>query len=312
MRESASCGSTGGLRGSAIRRRVCQAEANDRGRATTRMRRRRRRRGHRRARDRRASCSLRHDGMRVAVLEREDAHRRPPDQPQLRRHPRRHLLRARLAEGAAVRARARATCTPTARSTASGDERCGKLIVAHARGRAARPRRARAPRPRERRARPARGSAPTRSRRSSRTPRASPRCTRRRPASSTSRAVAARASRERRAARGGSDHAPAARSRASRAGRRGSRVVHALRQRPRARAAIFCAGAWSDRLAVAAGADARPADRPLPRRLPAAPARAARPRPLGRSTRCPTRTCRSSACTSPARSTATSCSARRR
>ena len=41
------------------------------------------------------------------------------DRPQLRRHPRRHLLQARVAEGAAVRRRAPRACTRTARSAAS-------------------------------------------------------------------------------------------------------------------------------------------------------------------------------------------------
>ena len=52
------------------------------------------------------------------------------DRPQLRRHPRRHLLQARIAEGAAVRRRGRAPVRRTARSAASRCERCGKVIVA--------------------------------------------------------------------------------------------------------------------------------------------------------------------------------------
>ena len=55
---------------------------------------------------------------------------RPPDRRKLRRRPRRHLLRARLAEGAAVRrGRARAVRV-LRRARASPYERCGKVIVA--------------------------------------------------------------------------------------------------------------------------------------------------------------------------------------
>ena len=50
----------------------------------------------------------------------------------------------------------------------------------------------------------------------------------------------------------------------------------------RARFAVFCAGAWSDRLAVAAGGEPRPAHRPVPRRLAAPAARAPRPRARAR------------------------------
>ena len=79
-----------------------------------------------------------------------------------------------------------------------------------------------------------------------------------------------------------------------------------------ARRAVACAGAWSDRLALASGA--RPDVRivPVPRRLPAARAGARAISCAGRSTRCPTRRCRSSACTSRARSGATCSSARPR
>ena len=45
----------------------------------------------------------------------------------------------------------------------------------------------------------------------------------------------------------------------------------------RAGRAVFCAGAWADRLAVACGAPAGPADRALPRRLPEPQARAPAP-----------------------------------
>ena len=86
--------------------------------------------GHRRPRRRRASCSARHPGAAIVVLEREPADRRPPERPLQRRHPRRDLLRAGLAEGAALRrGRARAS-TSTARSAGIPAERSGKVIVA--------------------------------------------------------------------------------------------------------------------------------------------------------------------------------------
>ena len=103
--------------------------------------------------------------------------------------------------------------------------------------------------------------------------RASRRCTRPRPGSSTSRRVAAAyaedLARGRRRGdhrlRGQRDRRPAAR-----------RVTHAGGTTGRA-PSVVCAGAWADRLARAAGRARRPADRPVPRRLPAPAPRARRP-----------------------------------
>ena len=89
--------------------------------------------------------------------------RHPPDRALQRRRPRRDLLQARVAEGAAVRRGARATSTPTATSAGSAHERSGKLIVATEPKRAPAARRARAPRGRERGARTAAGRRRTRS-----------------------------------------------------------------------------------------------------------------------------------------------------
>ena len=83
---------------------------------------------------------------------------------------------------------------------------------------------------------------------------------------------------------------------------RGPRGGRARRDRLRARRAVACAGAWSDRLALASGA--RPDVRIVPFR--GAYLRLA-PTPISsaaRSTRCPIRRCRSSACTCRARSRA--------
>ena len=66
-----------------------------------------------------ASCCVRRPGARVVVLERADAVGTGPDGPQQRRRPRRRLLRAGVAEGAAVRRGRASSCTPSAPSTAS-------------------------------------------------------------------------------------------------------------------------------------------------------------------------------------------------
>ncbi len=106
--------------------------------------------------------------------------RRAPDRPQLRASstPASTTPRARSRRGSASRARAtvRATATPAGsrRALRQGDRRAR-------RGRARRPRRARVPRGRQRRA-GLRRLAAAEIARSSRTPRASPRCTRPRPA----------------------------------------------------------------------------------------------------------------------------------
>ena len=69
-------------------------------------------------------------GRRVVVLEREDRLGRPPDRPQLRRRARGHLLRAGLAQGAALRRGGARAAPSSATSAASPYERCGKVIVA--------------------------------------------------------------------------------------------------------------------------------------------------------------------------------------
>ena len=56
--------------------------------------------------------------------------RLPPDRPQQRRRPRGHLLRARFAEGAAVRRGGRSACTTFCDEHGVAYERCGKVIVA--------------------------------------------------------------------------------------------------------------------------------------------------------------------------------------
>ena len=152
------------------------------------MRRRRRRRRDRRPRGRPRAGACATTALRVAVLEREPriaAHQTSHSSGVIHAG---HLLRAGLAEGAALRRRARASSTSTATSAGSRRARTGKLIVATDAAELERLARARAPRARERRP----GPAPRRRRRararSSRTPPGSRRCTRPRPASSTSRA----------------------------------------------------------------------------------------------------------------------------
>ena len=87
--------------------------------------------------------------------------RRPPERPLQRRHPCRDLLRAGIAEGAALRRRRRAVSTPTATERGIDARRDGKVIVATRESGAATARRARAARPRQRGARACAGSAPT-------------------------------------------------------------------------------------------------------------------------------------------------------
>ena len=193
-----------------------------------------------------------------SVLERGAEVGTRPDRPQQRRDPRRHLLRARLAQGAAVRGgRAR-----DVRATASehGD-------------------RARALRQADRGARrdASSGASTSSSGAGARTacrgcagcaaseiardraalPRASPRCTR--PSTGHRRlrrggALARRGASSARACRWPRRCAIEA------VDQRGGRIVLAPRAaaRPRARFAVFCAGAGSDRLAVAAGAPPDP------------------------------------------------------
>ena len=93
------------------------------------VRRRGRRRRHRRARRRpRARAAPRRDP--VAVLEREAGIARAPDRSLERGHPRGHLLRARLAEGASVRRGGARALTRTATERGIPARRDGKLIVA--------------------------------------------------------------------------------------------------------------------------------------------------------------------------------------
>ena len=133
----------------------------------------------------RASCCGGARARRVVVLEREHDVGRHQTGRNSGVAARRHLLRAGVAQGAAVRrGRARAVRVLRAR-TASPHEQTGKLIVATERRRAARARRARAPRRRQRRTGAAPPAARTSSRSSSRTRPASRRCTRLLRASST-------------------------------------------------------------------------------------------------------------------------------
>ena len=262
------------------------------------MRRRRRRRRDRRARGRaRAGAAPRRRRGRGARARAGD--RRPPDEPLQRRHPRRDLLRARLAEGAALRRRRRASSTSTATSAGSTARRTGKLIVATAR--------AELPGstsssgagaangvPGLRRLGAARDRA-----RSSRTPPGSPACTRPRPGSSTSprspRASpttstarrrhgarpAARSSRSPSATGGvtveprrGTTRGPGASSSAPGPGRTGSRVAAGRRAEPRI---VPFRGAYL-RLRPER-ARARPRERlPGPRPRPAVPRRPSDPR----------------------------------
>ena len=235
------------------------------------MRRRRGRRRDRRPRGR-PRARLRDPDLRVAVFERE---------PRIAVHQTGHssgvihsgiYYAPGLAEGAALRRRGAASCTTTATERGIPAARTGKLIVATGAERAAAPRRARAPRARQRGPRPA----PPRHRSEARE--FEPHAAGLEALHSPSTGVV--------------DFAAVAGAFAADLERAGGTVhlgceveslgdgtlVHA-QGTTRARATISCAGAWSDRLAVAAGAPRRAPDRPLPRRLPAAASRALRPGP---------------------------------
>ena len=71
----------------------------------------------------------RRPGLRVAVVEPPARSATGPDRPQLRRHPRRDLLQARIAQGAAVR-RGRRKLYDYCEQRGIAVERCGKVIVA--------------------------------------------------------------------------------------------------------------------------------------------------------------------------------------
>ena len=195
---------------------------------------------------------------------------------QLRRHPRRHLLRAGLAEGAAVRrGRARAVRL-LRRARHRRYERCGKVIVALDAARAAGASTSSRRRgPRQRRARACGALGPEEL--AEVEPHAAG------VAALHSPADGHRRLRRRRRARSPSDVGARGgelrlRLRASRgvdAARGDVLLRHAAGEPRRRRRALFCAGAWASALAVAARRAGRPAHRPLPRRLPAA---ARRPR----------------------------------
>ena len=183
--------------------------------------------------------------------------RRPPDRPLERRHPRRHLLPARLAEGAALRRRgaralrvlrrardrgralgqadrrdgARRSCRGSTSSSAAGARTgCPGLRRVGRRGDRAR---------------------------SSRTPPGI--AALHSPATGVvdfAEVAAALRRRSRRRRRHG--HRSAAASSRSTTPPAGRSIAHAARDAPRRGAVVVCAGAWSDRLAVAAGADADP------------------------------------------------------
>ena len=71
-----------------------------------------------------------HPAADVTVLEKESGWARPPDRPQLGRHPRRRVLQAGQPQGAAVPGRGARRWSSSARRTASRTSICGKLIVA--------------------------------------------------------------------------------------------------------------------------------------------------------------------------------------
>ena len=147
---------------------------------------RRRRRGHPRPRHRPRAAAPQPRRARPRARAR-DRDRRPPDRPQLRRHPRRHLLQARVAEGASSAPRAETRCT---RYCDAARHPVRALRQAHHRPRRAANSAALDELERrgidERRPGPAPPLRAPRSPRSSPTPSASPRCTPPRPASSTS------------------------------------------------------------------------------------------------------------------------------
>ena len=187
-------------------------------------------------------------GMSVVVLEREARLGQHQTTHNSGVDPRRHLLRARVAEGAAVRggrgravrvlrrARDRRRC-----AAASSWSRCAPTTCRGSTSSSA----VRAPTA----CRASSGSGRTRSRASSRTPAACPRCTRRTRGWSTS---ARSPPPTRRTSR-----RTAARSAATRPSPRWSSAKTTSRPSAtdvRARRAVACAGAWSDRLALASGA----------------------------------------------------------
>ena len=241
-----------------------------------------------------ASCWPGTPGPSLCLLEREPelgAHQTGPLE---RRHPRRHLLRAGLAEGAALR-RGRPRPLRLLRGARDRGAPRRQADRRHRRGRAAAARRARAARARERGARACAGSAPDEI---ARDRAARPR--HRRAALPEHRGRGLRA----RSPRAFAEDVAAA----GRLGRHGLRGRRALRRagagstgraratgRPEAGFVVVCAGAWSDRLAVAAGRAGGAADRPLPRRLPEAAPRARATWCGPASTRSPIPTCPSSA-----------------
>ena len=216
------------------------------------MRHRGRRRRHPRARGRpRADHAPARAG--ASACSRGRPARRPPDRAQLGRDPRRHLLRAGLAEGRAVRGGAaemyeycedagdplralrqadRRHRAPSWRASTSSSGAAGRTG-----------------------SRACAGSTPTASARSSRTRPGSPPCTARAPGSSTS-ARSPRAYAEDLREAGGKI-ALGCEVRASSPARGSLRVRHSPGV-TEAGHAICCAGAWSDRLAVASGADPDP------------------------------------------------------
>ena len=201
--------------------------------------------------------TARQPGASVAVLERERAIARPPDRALQRRHPRRHLLRAGLAEGAALRrGRARALRV-LRRARRSARERSGKLIVAATRARSCRASTSSsgAASPTGCRACERLGAGELRRDRAARARRRRPALARHRGRrlhrgrrAHTPPTLAAAGGRDRHRLRGPRHCEPAG----------GAVEVAHGRARPRAGFVVACAGAWADRLAVAAGAPAEP------------------------------------------------------
>ena len=195
----------------------------------------------------------RRPGLRVAVRRRRRRGGHRPDRPQLRRHPRRHLLQARIAEGAACASRAPRGSTTTASSAASpstaaarSSSRCTRASSRASTSSSA----AGAPT----RCRACAACAPRRSPSSSPTARASPALHSPNTGivdfGAVARAMADDVRERGRRARRSGAPSPASRATTAACASRAPSVT--------ARHAVFCAGGQASRLAVAAGAPQDP------------------------------------------------------